>query len=412
MAGSASSYFLAMVGAFEMSALYDTTIDTFTFLSGKGSLMELHQLPSFPLERWFAEFEFVPGMRNLAASGPFAVTTRELLELEGAETTARYLDLDLDYIENPGSESLRQAVASQYATLDTGDLRITSGASEALFLLMWTMAVPGMNIVIEEPCYGNVPGIAQSLGIEVRKLSLRQEDGWRPDLEQLDRLIDGKTRLVYLVHPHNPTGSVLSREEMQGIAEMTERVGAILINDEVFRLISLEEEPLPSVVDVIEDAVSIGDMTKPWGLGGLRVGWVASRRHDLLDLISSSRDYSTMCSSAPGSFLAELALRHSAQIIAPRLAAARANRDQLAEAITSSQGALSWRRPAAGYTAFMQLPAHLSISAFCRRLAREQHLLLLPGEVYGSAYEHFIRIGFGCDPGLFQEGLTTLLEVL
>ncbi len=353
--------------------------------------MELHQLPSFLMERWFAEFEFVPGMRNLAASGPFAVTTRELLELEGAETTARYLELDLDYIENPGSESLRQAVANQYTTLDAGDLRITSGASEALFLLMWTMAAPGMNIVIEEPCYGSVPGIAQSLGIEVRTLSLRQEDGWRPDLEQLDRLIDGKTRLVYLVHPHNPTGSVLSKEEMQGIAEMT---------------------PLPSVVDVIKDAVSIGDMTKPWGLGGLRVGWVASRRHDLLDLISSSRDYSTMCSSAPGSFLAELALRHSAQIIAPRLAAARANRDQLAEAITNSQGALSWRRPAAGYTAFVQLPAHLSITALCRRLAREQRLLLLPGEVYGSVYERFVRIGFGCDPGLFQEGLATLLEAL
>src|SRR5713226_8568669 len=178
-----------------MPALYDTSNDTFSLLSGKGSLMELRQLPPFSLERWFVEFEFVPGMRNLAASGPFAVTTRELLELEGAETMARYLDLDLDYIENPGSESLRQGVADQYATLDTGDLRITSGASETLFLLMWTMTVPGMNIVIEEPCYGNVPGIAQSLGIEVRTLSLRQENGWRPDLEQLDRLIDGKTRL-------------------------------------------------------------------------------------------------------------------------------------------------------------------------------------------------------------------------
>src|SRR5260370_37315553 len=120
-----------------MPALYDTSNDTFTLLSGKGSLMELHQLPSFPLELWFAEFEFVPGMRNLAASGPFAVTTRELLELEGAETTARYLELDLDYIENPGSESLRPAVASQYATLGTGDLRITSGTREGLFLLMW-----------------------------------------------------------------------------------------------------------------------------------------------------------------------------------------------------------------------------------------------------------------------------------
>ncbi len=412
MAGGASCFSLAMVGAHDVYALYDTASDQFIFISRKGLLMELHQLPSFLMERWFAEFEFVPGMRNLAASGPFAVKTDELLELEGAETTARYLNLDLDYIENPGSESLRQGVAGLYSTLNASDVRITSGASEALLLLMWTLAAPGINIVIEEPCYGSVPGIAQSLGIEVRTLSLRQEDGWRPDHEQLDRLIDGKTRLVYLVHPHNPTGSVLSREDMQGIAEMTERAGAILVNDEVFRLITLDDEPLPSVVDVVENAVSIGDMTKPWGLGGLRVGWIASRRHELLDLLSSARDYSTMCSSAPGSFLAELALRHSTQIIAPRLAAARANRDRLTEAITRSNGTLSWRRPEAGYTGFVQMPTQLSITAFCRRLARELRLLLLPGEVYGSAYEQFVRIGFGCDPEIFQEGLMALLEAL
>ena len=374
--------------------------------------MELHQLPSFLMERWFAEFEFVPGMRNLAASGPFAARTGELLELEEAEMTARYLNLDLDYIENPGSESLRQGVANLYSTLNASDVRITSGASEALLLLMWTLAAPGINIVLEEPCYGSVPGIAQSLGIEVRTLSLRQEDGWRPDLEQLDRLIDGKTRLVYLVHPHNPTGSVLSKEDMQGIAEMTKRAGAILVNDEVFRLITLDDEPLPSVVDVVENAVSIGDMTKPWGLGGLRVGWIASRRHKLLDLLSSARDYSTMCSSAPGSFLAELALRHSTQIIAPRLAAARANRNRLTEAITRSNGTLSWRRPEAGYTAFVQMSAYISTTEFCRRLAQEQRILLLPGEVYGSAYQRFVRISYGCEPRLFQEGLMALLEAM
>ena len=374
--------------------------------------MELHQLPPFRLERWFAEFEFVPGMRNLAASGPFAMTTRELLELENAETTARYLDLELDYIENPGSKSLRQAVADQYTTLDAGDIRITSGASEALLLLIWTMVTPGMNIVIEEPCYGNVPGIAQSLGIEVRRLSLRQEEDWKPNLEQLSRLIDEKTSLVYLVHPHNPSGSVLSRAEMEAIASMTERAGAMLVNDEVFRLIALDDEPLPSIVDVVENAVSIGDMTKPWGLGGLRVGWIASRMHELLDLLSSARDYSTMCSSAPGSFLAELALRHSSRIIAPRLAAARDNRNLLTDVITLSNGSLSWKRPEAGYTAFVQMPMSISTTAFCRRLAQEQRILLLPGEVYGSAYERFVRIGYGCDPALFQEGLMVLLEAI
>ena len=113
--------------------------------------MSHSHIAPFRLERWFAEFEFVPGMRNLAASGPFPVTTRELLELEGAETTESYLNLDLDYIENPGSESLRQAVASLYTTLAANDVRIMSGASEALFLLIWSTAEPGQNIVIEDP---------------------------------------------------------------------------------------------------------------------------------------------------------------------------------------------------------------------------------------------------------------------
>jgi aspartate/methionine/tyrosine aminotransferase len=374
--------------------------------------MERLHIPAFNLERWFAEFEFVQGMRNLAASGPFAVRTSELLALEGETTRERYLNLGLDYIENPGSESLRGAVANLYATLNASDVRIMTGASEALLLLVWTVAEPGSNIVIEEPCYGNVPGVAESLGIEVRKLPLRQEDGWKPDFERLSRLIDKKTRLVYLVHPHNPSGSVLKREEMVTITSITERVGAILVNDEVFRLIPLEGEPAPSIVDMVENAVSIGDMTKPWGLGGLRVGWIASRRHGLLDLLSSARDYSTMCCSAPGEFLAELALRHSDRVIAPRLQTARDNLGRLTDAIARSNGKMSWRRPAAGYTAFVQMPEHISTVDFCRRLAQEKRVLLLPGEVYGSEYAGYVRIGYGCDAEVFQAGLRAFWEAM
>jgi aspartate/methionine/tyrosine aminotransferase len=385
---------------------------TSRFKTRKESLMPLRHFPPFQLERWFEEFEFVPGMRNLAASAPFPVTTRELLELEDTETTAHYLDLSLDYIENPGSESLRQAIANLYTTLKAEDVHVTTGASEALLILIWSTVKPGENIVIEEPCYENIPGVAQTLGIEVRKLPLRPEDGWKPDLERLATLIDQKTRLVYLIHPHNPTGSLLNREEMLAIASMTERVGATLVNDEVFRMIALDGEPMLSVIDVVEHAVSIGDMSKPWGLGGLRVGWIASRQHELLERVSTARAYSSLCCSAPGAFLAELALRHSPQVLAPRLAAACANRDMLAETIAHSQRVLSWQRPEAGYTAFVQLPAYLSSTAFCRHLAQEKRVLLVPGQVYGSAYEQFVRIGFGCTQHVFQEGLATVMEEL
>ena len=168
-----------------------------------------HPLSPFRLERWFVEFEFVPGIRNLTASGPYDATTREVLALEDEGTTERYLTLGLGYIENPGSESLRQAVSSLYTTLKAEDIQITSGASEALFLLTWLMMEPGANIVVEEPCYENLPGVASALGFEVRRLPLHMEDGWRPNLEQLAHLIDEKKRLIYLVHPHNPTGSTL-----------------------------------------------------------------------------------------------------------------------------------------------------------------------------------------------------------
>jgi aspartate/methionine/tyrosine aminotransferase len=337
-----------------------------------------------------------------------------LLALEDEETTSRYLNLGLGYIENPGSESLRQAISHLYTTLKAENIQITSGASEALFLLAWSLVEPGANMVVEEPCYENLTGVAKALGFEVRRLPLRMEDSWRPDLERLTQLIDEKTRLIYLVHPHNPTGSTLRVEEMQAMARMAERVGALLVNDEVFRLIALDGEPAPSIIDVVEHAISIADMTKPWGLGGLRIGWIASRNHKLLQRVSEARDYSTMCASAPGEFLAEVALRHASQLITPRLTAARTNREQLAQAIAQAsahyQGTPAWQRPEASYTAFVQLP--FPAEAFCRHLALERRILLLPGSVFGPAYEYFIRVGLGGDTHQFQEGVSIMLDEL
>jgi aspartate/methionine/tyrosine aminotransferase len=371
-------------------------------------------LAPFRLERWFVEFEFIPGIRNLAASGPYDATTREVLALEDEGTTERYLQLGLGYIENPGKEGLREAISSLYTTLKAEDIQITSGASEALFLLAWSVVEPGANIVIEEPCYENLPGMASALGFEVRGLPVRMGDGWRPDLEQLAGLIDEKTRLIYLVHPHNPTGSTLRVEEMEAIASMAQRVGALLVNDEVFRLIALDGEPTPSIIEVSEQAISIGDMTKPWGLGGLRVGWIASRNHHLLQRVSEARDYSTMCSSAPGEFLAEVALRHASQLIAPRLEAARANRERLAQVITQAQGGFqglpAWQRPQAGYSAFVQLP--FPAEAFCRHLALERRIFLLPGSVFGPAYDNFMRVGLGGDTHQFNDGMAIMLDEL
>ncbi len=376
--------------------------------------MPPHPLSPFRLERWFMEFEIAPGVLNLTASSPYDVPTRELLALEGEGATERYLDLSLGYIECAGSERLSRAISSLYTTLKTEDIQITTGASEALFLLAWSVVEPGANIVVEEPCYEHLSEVASALGFEIRRLPLRLEDDWKPDPERLAHLVDEKTRLIYLVHPHNPTGSILQVEEMLAIARIADRVGALVVNDEIFRPIALDDAPIPSIIDVAENVVCVGDMAKPWGLGGLRIGWLGSRNHALVKRVNEARDYSTMCSSTPGEFLAEIALRHATELITPRLVGARANRDLLSQAIAQVgqhlRQPLAWKCPQAGYTAFIQLP--FPAEDFCRYLALERQVLLLPGSVFGPAYDHFVRIGFGGDSLQFQKGISILRDEL
>jgi aspartate/methionine/tyrosine aminotransferase len=360
------------------------------------------------LERWFAEFEFVVGMRNLAASGGMSPTANEVLALGGDGALDRYLSLGLDYVESTGSLGLREAVALLHDTLGPGDVQITTGASEAILLLLWALLQPGDNVVVEEPCYQSHASMAEALGAEVRRLPLREEDAWKPDHEWLAALLDGRTRAVFLNHPHNPSGSMLSRSELIDLIAVTERYGAVLVSDEVFRPIALDGSPMPSAADLSDQAVSIGDVSKPWGLGGLRVGWCATHRTEVLHRLQEIRDYTTMCTSAPAEYLAEIALRHSGALLAPRLAVARENLGRLADLVEDSRGRLEWVPPTGGYTAFARFGHDEPAEALCRRMATDEKVFMLPGSVFGDQYASHVRIGYGGATDVFVEGIDVI----
>ena len=362
----------------------------------------------FRLERWFAEFEFIPGISNLAGSGAEPPTTAELLALDGPDAQARYLATGLDYIESAGTPVLRAAIAALHPGLDPEHILVTTGASEAILLLLWALLEPGDNVVVEDPCYQSHAEIAAALGAEVRWLPLREEQGWRPDPDALCRLLDTHTRLVFINHPHNPTGSTLDAAHLTELVRVVESAGAVLVSDEVFRPIALDGPATPSAAALSARAVALGDLSKPWGLGGLRVGWVACRDTRLLARLGQVRDYTTMCTSGPAEHLAALALRQSKALLAPRLANARANRDDLAALVDRADGQLRWQRPAGGYSAWLRLADGVEAAPFCRRLAERHRLLLLPGSVFGEDHAGYLRIGFGGDRGRFLAGLATL----
>src|SRR5262249_49380160 len=153
---------------------------------------------------------------------------------------------------------------------------------------------------------------------------------------------------------------------------------ASLLVDEVYRGIQFAGELSPAAADLGSHAISIGDVAKPYGLGGLRVGWIATANRAILRRCAELRDYTSICGSVPGEFLAALALEHRETILARHLATARANR-ALFSAAMEGQACLQWQHADGGFTIFPRVMVPGSSGAWCRELNARYGVLLLPG---------------------------------
>lgn len=364
------------------------------------------KLRPFDLEQWFVQYEFKVS-NNLSASCALPTDTCELLEYGGEAARKEYVSLPLDYIPSRGTERLRAAVADWFQNISSKQVLVTTGASEAIWLLMNNLLSAGDEIIVEQPAYQSLSEIARFAGAKVTPWVLRTENQYRPNLEELEKIITPHTRALVINHPHSPTGSVITQGELERLIAICEKFKIRLISDEVYRGILYQPGDLAApAADLSPYAVSIGDLTKPFGLGGLRVGWLATRNHQLLEKCSLWRDYTTMCCSAPGEFLAALALEHRKEIMAKKIALAQENLSLLTSFIEKNSDVLEWVMPQGGFSAFPRYKFNLDSRTFCRGLIEQEDVLLLPGSVFGV--ENHFRIGFGRDTASFKAGLEAL----
>ena len=198
-----------------------------------------------------------------------------------------------------------------YETTEPDDVVVVAAAEEGIFVAYHALLEPGDHVVVETPCYESALQVALSAGAEVTEWRRSAADGWAHDLDALERALRPETKLVYVNTPHNPTGTLMPREVLDRVVELCAERGAWLFCDEVYR--ELEHDPadrLPAACDLYERALSLGSMSKTYGLPGLRLGWLASRDRGALARIVDLKHYTTICSSAPSELLSALALRH------------------------------------------------------------------------------------------------------
>ena len=358
------------------------------------------QIAPFRIEEYFGKYEFT-AKYLLSSSDCQSQTIADLLAFEPGAHDA-FLEHWCGYTETPGAPWLRETIAQVYEGIRAADVFVVAAAEEAIFLFYHALLKPGDHAIVESPCYESALTLVKSTGATVSEWRRKPENGWAHDLAALESLIQPNTRSIYINTPHNPTGLLIPLPVLHSVMQLAGRYGIYVFCDEVYR--ELEHDcatRLPAGCELYERAVSLGSMSKTYGLAGLRLGWLVSRDPKILQLCTGLKYYTTICSSAPSEFLTDLAIRHRGKIIGRNLQLVLHNVNLLSEFLARRSDLFSWTPPNAGPIGFVRYqPAQpaksnlpTDVQTFCETLVQQSGVLLLPGSVYDQP--HHIRFGFG-----------------
>jgi len=367
------------------------------------------QLKPFLLDMWLDSYEHDIEFNLAASEGP-RWTLNEILSLASEEERQRFLNHKLAYSRPAGAEGLRAAIADMQQ-VDIDAVQVVTGASEALLILFWLAAEPGANVVLPQPGYPPFSALPESLGIETRYYSVRKENGFRFDLDEIKRLADRNTKFILINSPHNPTGATISDAELDSLHEFTVSREIQLVSDEVYHPIyhPINGGQATKSASRLPHATVIHDFSKAFPLAGVRTGWMIEHDSKRRERYWNARTIFSISNNTAGEMLAEIAMRHRNIVLGRTQETATRNLRQLGPFMSEHRETLGWIPPSGGATAFPWLVSGENARPFCQAAA-EQGILLAPGDCW-DVPSHF-RLGFAAMTDKFGDALDRLGELV
>jgi aspartate/methionine/tyrosine aminotransferase len=363
----------------------------------------------FALERMMSVWENQVDY-NLSESGVHPLTTEELVE--DPKLIEELLSTSLMYAQSNGTLELRDNIAALYTGATPDNVIVTTGAAQANFTCLWTLMQPNDEIAVMLPNYMQIWGIAHNFSLNVKTFTLKEELEWALDVEELNRVVTDRTKLIAVCNPNNPSGHILTPAEMEAVVSAADRVGAWLLTDEVYAGAEREvEETTPSFWGRYDKVLAIGSMSKAYGLPGLRIGWVVAPA-DTADQIWARQEYITISNTMLGNILAAHALSPD---VRPRLIARtrdyiRRGFDNFERWAQQYEGLFSWVPPEAAAIAFVRYHVDANSTELVERLIHEHSTYVVPGDHFGM--DGHLRISIGLPEDYLLEGLDRVAKVI
>ncbi|KAI1207006.1 PLP-dependent transferase [Annulohypoxylon truncatum] len=396
------------------------------------------KLPAFEVEQWMDKYENTPGVLNIAETCCSSISIDQLVQFNSSqqEDTRQLIDFSKPMTYGPilGSDELRRNITAIYnedeskantqsPPLTIENIIITQGAIAANHLVFYSLVGPGDHVISVFPTYQQLYTIPESLGAEVSLWKLKVENGYVPDVAELEGLIKSNTKMIVVNNPNNPTGVTIPEKVLSEIISISRKHDIILFSDEVYRPLfhSIEQDRIPpSAISMgYPKVVATSSMSKAWALAGIRIGWVASRDSSIISAIASARDYTTISVSQLDDQVARYALSASVrpQLIARNISLAENNLKLLEQFVADHSSTCSWTKPSAGTTALVRFNDRdgmpVDDEQFCKDVLEKTKVMFLPGSrCFGhgqtSSFDGTVRIGYVSETEVLRQALEKL----
>lgn len=296
------------------------------------------------------------------------------------------------YAPSPGIPQALEAIrleAARKGITTVRDVFVTSGVSETVDACITALVNPGEDILTPRPDYPLYSAVLTKLGNPLNTYDLNEDDGWQPELADVERKITPNTRGIVLINPNNPTGSLCTRQMLEQVAEIARRHNLVVFADEIYDKLILDDTPHVAFAAVAPDVpcVTFGGMSKNYLVPGWRIGWgivsgdaaAIKRYNEAVHRLLRGR----LCANHPEQYAIKAALEGPQDHLVEVQRKLRSRRD-VTQKWCETTPRVSCVRPRGAFYAFPRIDIPESDEVFVKELIRQKHVMLVHGSGFGQ----------------------------
>ena len=326
---------------------------------------------------------------------------------------------DVFYTSNYGDMELRRAIAEKlekqnHITYRAEEILVTVGLSEAIFDLLCTILDEEDEILVPDPVWMNYVNVPRLLGAVPVSYRLREENGWQMDLDEIRGKIPKKTKALVLVTPNNPTGSILSEENLLELSRLAQENDFLVVADEVYERLVYDGNThvsIASLPGMKERTVTLNGMSKTYSMTGWRLGYAAAPE-EFVAAMNKIHQHNVTCAPSFVQKASIAALREETNEVEVMVKEYQRRRDYAVKAINEVPG-LSCQCPEGAFYIFINAkPLGMSSEELAGYLLESAGIALVPGSVFGESGEGYLRMSFANSYENIVEGTKRLADAV